>query len=303
VITHGKKSMQPDGERTQTETGGAERFLRDIEAAMMLPENVSAAAAATAVTCTLTARLTGGEAGHALQALPLPVHELLRRCDRHESASAEPFGREDFLRRVAEHLGVREADAERVVLAVFSALRVRLPVQEVENVASQLPKGLERLWRQAVPGLAAPAGGEPLALMPQAAHVVLDEIEQSGALPPVLTGAQAFSAVMCTLEQWLSGDQARRVAQGMPVSIRPLIERCAAHRDNRPAQGVHAEEFTLSVAEHLGVDTAQAEEITRAVFAAVQHLLISEREKEEVARELPEDLEDLWRSPRLDTTS
>jgi uncharacterized protein (DUF2267 family) len=290
-------SMEPHSERTRTEADSAARFLRDIEATIVLPANVSAADAATAVTCVLTSRLTGGEAGDVLEVLPVSVHALLRRCERHARAPAEAFSREDFLRRVAEHLGVREADAERIVLAVFSALRARLPLKEVEDVASQLPKGLKQLWRQAAPGLAAPEGGAPPRLTPQAGHFVLDAIEQSGALPSVITGAQAFSAVMCTLEQALSADEARRLAQGIPGSIRPLIERCAVHREGRAARALNAAEFTLRVAEHLNADVAQAEEITRAVFAAVQRLM-SEGEIEEVARDLPADLQELWRFPR-----
>jgi len=284
--------------QTQTATGAAASFLRDIEASVVLPANLSAADAATAVTCTLTSRLTGGEAGDVLEALPVSVRALLRRCERHESAPpAEAFGRQEVLRRVADHLGVREPDAERIAVAVFSALRARLPVKEADDVASQLPKGLKQLWREAVPGLAAPEGGALAGLTPQVNHFVLEDIEQSGALPAVITGLQAFSAVMRTLEQWLSDDEARRVMQGVPSSVRSLIERFAVQREGRPRDARSAEEFALRVAEHLNTDAAQAEEITRAVFAAVQRLM-SDSEIEQVARDLPEDLQEMWRFPR-----
>ena len=96
--------MEPHAEPTTTESETVARFLHDIERAMVLPAKVSAADATKAVTCALTARVTGGEAQDVLESLPVAVRALLSRCERHPSAPAMPFSREDFVRRVAVHL-------------------------------------------------------------------------------------------------------------------------------------------------------------------------------------------------------
>lgn len=289
--------MEPRIDPRTTEAAAVARFLRDVERAAALPPSVSAADATTAVTCALTMRVSGGEARDVLESLPVSVHALLRRCDRHPSAPAVPVDREAFVRRIAEHLGVSEGEAEGIAFGVFSALRARLPMKEAEDVASQLPKELREQWRRAAPGLAEPEERVPAGITPQVAHFVLGQIEQSGALPAVITGAQAFTAVMCTLEHALSAAEAQRFARTLPGSIRPLVDRCAVHR-NGPTARLHSDEFTLQVADHLHTDAAPAEAITRAVFAAVQRLL-SAPEVEEVARELAPDLRDMWRFPRL----
>lgn len=289
--------MEPRIDPRTTEAAAVARFLRDVDRAAVLPARVSAADATKAVTCALTMRVAGGEARDVLGSLPVSVHALLRPCDRHRNAPAVPFSREAFVRRVAEHLGVSEADAEGIAFGVFSALRARLPMKEAEDVASQLPKELREQWRRAAPGLTEVEDRAPAGITPQVAHFVLGQIERSGALPAIITGAQAFSAVMCTLEQSLSDAGAQRVARILPGSIGPLIDRCAVHREGPPARTRTADDFTLRIAEHLNADAAQAAAITRAVFAAVRRLM-SEREAEELARDLPEQLRDLWRAPR-----
>jgi uncharacterized protein (DUF2267 family) len=270
-----------------------QRFLDDIEQAVILPRHVDASAAALATICTLTRRLSAGEAQDVLEALPLPLHGFLQPCERHGSAAGEDFGLEEFLRHVAEHLQISESDAERVALAVFSALRARLPAKEVEDVASQLPKALKRLWRAAIPGVAVPANGPPTTLTPPGGHFVLDEIERSGTLPSSISGAQAFSAVMCTLlVQVLPTDEAEHVAASLPTSVRTLVERCAQERERRPAR-LNLTEFALRVAARMKVGEWQAREIVEAVFAGVQRLM-SQAERDAVARRLPHDMRALW---------
>jgi uncharacterized protein (DUF2267 family) len=140
------------------------------------------------------------------------------------------------------------------------------------------------------PDVAAPRGPRPISL--RAGHFVLAEIERNEALPALVTGAQAFAGVMCTLSVWLGNDAAAKVANGMPRGLRPLVERCNVHRDGRP-RPADAPAFIARVAQHLDVDETRAEEITRVVFHAV-HRLMTIAELDAVARELPEDLRTVW---------
>ena len=70
----------------------------------------------------------------------------------------------------------------------------------------------------------------------------------------------------------------------------------------RPALGTAAsvgafdyDQFLRRVAAHLDVSAPKAEEITRAVFTAVRQTL-PVKEQQDVAGQLPWDLEQLWRS-------
>jgi uncharacterized protein (DUF2267 family) len=125
-----------------------EPFVREIEGRVDLPPHVSAYDAAQAVLCTLTQRLSEGEARDILDALPASLRPLLQSCVQHQST----YGLEGFLRRVAAHLDVTPAEAEAITRAVFALMHERLPAKEIEDAASQLPRDLQELWR-------APAAG------------------------------------------------------------------------------------------------------------------------------------------------
>ena len=88
------------------------------------------------------------------------------------------------------------------------------------------------------------------------------KIEQQGELPPGMRGTDAAAAVLCVLAQRLSRGEARDLRR---------------------------------VAAHLDVSAPKAEEITRAVFTAVRQTL-PVKEQQDVAGQLPWDLEQLWRS-------
>jgi uncharacterized protein (DUF2267 family) len=272
----------------------AARFLHDIAETGVLPAGVEPADAAVAVICTLTARLGADHTrdAYALAALPGSLRELLRSCDRHAGEPPAVFGRGEFLRRIAAHVDVEQALAEPIALAVFGALHRLLPMHEVEDAAAVLPPELAQLWRAALSGTAARVSGVPLPLTLPAGRFVLDEIERSGALPEGLDPAHAFTGVLCTLAGLLSADCGARVAAALPQTLRPLFERCPQHRETREAS-FDPSEFVLHLAEHLGTDDAQAEEIARAVFAALRRL-ISPEDVAAVEACLPDDLQDLW---------
>ena len=120
------------------------------------------------------------------------------------------------------------------------------------------------------------------------------EIERSGALPRGMSGAHAAAAVLCVLAQRLSGGEARDLLLALPVSFRARVQACARHRGEH-GEAFDYDEFLRRVAAHLDVSGPQAEEIVRAVFAAVSRTLPA-KERHDVASQLPQDLEQPWRS-------
>jgi uncharacterized protein (DUF2267 family) len=120
------------------------------------------------------------------------------------------------------------------------------------------------------------------------------EIERQGALPPGARGTDAAAAVLCVLAQRLSRGEARDLVAGLPEGLRPRVQSCARHRGERGEAFDYAE-FLRRVAAHLHVSEPEAEDIARAVLAAVRRTLPAE-EQRDVVDQLPRDLEQLWRS-------
>ncbi len=121
----------------------------DIERWARLPAGVTAAAAFKAVMCSLSRRLSGGEAKDVLLGLPRELRELVDGCVIHRGELAAVFGRDELRRDVAEHLAVGDADAESITLAVLRAAKRVLPQQTIVAVASQLPRDLADVWTSA----------------------------------------------------------------------------------------------------------------------------------------------------------
>jgi uncharacterized protein (DUF2267 family) len=120
------------------------------------------------------------------------------------------------------------------------------------------------------------------------------EVWQSGVLPPGVHGTDAAAAVLCVLAQRLSGGEARDLVATLPEGLRPLVEPCARHRGEE-GERFDRDEFLRRVAARLHVTVPQAEEIARAVFAAVRRTLPA-KEVHDVASQLPRELEALWTS-------
>jgi uncharacterized protein (DUF2267 family) len=85
---------------------------------------------------TLADRLTGGEALDLAAQLPQPLQAPMRS----PGESAEPFGAQAFVRRVAERANVDEAMARTGVRAVFTTVREAVTGGEFDDVMSQLPR-------------------------------------------------------------------------------------------------------------------------------------------------------------------
>jgi uncharacterized protein (DUF2267 family) len=244
---------------------------------------VTPADALSAVLCTLTQHVSGGETRHLLEALPPDVAArlTLERCVRHRDLATARFGREAMLRRVGEHLEVSRGDAEDITSAVMMAIGLRVRVEAIPELADRLPMDLRELW--VVHRVAAPA--DP--------HPVFSIIESEVGLPYGLTGMAAFTAVMSVLSRTLSRADAQSLHAALAPDLKPLLAESRAGRGDTP-EGFGRDELLARVATHLEV--TDAEPVVRAVFRAVQVYLRTDVVAR-VAAELPRGLQELWIIP------
>lgn len=104
--------------------------------------SLSTAEALTAATLqTLAERISGGEAQDLAAPLPAELKPHLTGADE----PAEPFGVEEFLRRVVERSGIDTSRARASVRAVFTTVREVVTPHELDDVMTQLPKDLREL--------------------------------------------------------------------------------------------------------------------------------------------------------------
>jgi uncharacterized protein (DUF2267 family) len=100
-----------------------------------------------AVLWALACRITPEEADDLAAQLPAPLDEALH-LDR---GRPEPFGREEFLRRVAQQTGARPRTAEWDASAVLSTVADAVSGGQVDHLLSQLPSRYADLFGR--PGL------------------------------------------------------------------------------------------------------------------------------------------------------
>ena len=127
-------------------------FLDEIQGdAVMHSQGLEAREAASAVFCSLARRLSDGEDVKLFRALPGGIGAILGACSVHRGPSrAKRIGRDEFITDIADHLNIKPDQAFPVVTAVFTAVRDRIPEDEVAAVASQLPADLGDLFRRPV---------------------------------------------------------------------------------------------------------------------------------------------------------
>jgi uncharacterized protein (DUF2267 family) len=116
----------------------------EVEKAVALPRGVKGPRALATVMCTLTKRLSRGEARHLVDSLPHETRPLLERCVTDRGEDPEHFDKQKLLERVASEL--HADNAEQVVRAVFKAVQRFIHTKVVDHVRSQLPKDLAELW-------------------------------------------------------------------------------------------------------------------------------------------------------------
>ncbi len=126
-------------------------------------------------------------------------------------------------------------------------------------------------------------------------RALVDALARAG-LPRRAEAARAVEAVICALALRVADGDFEDLRELLPDPFRTRLAPCERHAAAAPRAFRTAEDFYGVVAEDLRRDTAEVEPIVRAVFAAVRAQL-PEGEAESVARELPAELQPLWRRP------
>ncbi|WP_437961977.1 DUF2267 domain-containing protein [Sorangium sp. So ce119] len=124
----------------------SEHIFRQVEQSGALPPHLGAPEAVGAALCTLSRRLSGGEARDLAAALPSTIQAIVQPCATHRDEDPEVFGRREFLETLAEQLHIDADQARAVSHAVFAAVEREIPMKEVTDIGSHLPADLKDLW-------------------------------------------------------------------------------------------------------------------------------------------------------------
>jgi len=140
VVTPGPEQAGAEADET------SRRIFQQIERSGVLPAELSASEAASAVLCLLSLRLGGKEARSMAGNLPLTLRRIVRQGMTRRTERPDIFGREEFIQRLAEELQMTTESAEAVSRAVFSAVQAEFPMAETASIAAQLPRDLKDFW-------------------------------------------------------------------------------------------------------------------------------------------------------------
>lgn len=116
--------------------------------------------------------------------------------------------------------------------------------------------------------------------------------ERGGMSPSV--AEQAAVSVLCAIEQRIFGEEARDFEAQLPQKLTALLVRCERHESGPPPRKFGREEMLRMVGEELSLAPEAVEPVIRAVLSALRDQ-VSEGEVEQVMKQLPHDLRDLWR--------
>jgi uncharacterized protein (DUF2267 family) len=259
-----------------------EQFIKTIQhRAEASREEAERAAGVTLAT--LAERLSAGEARDIAEQLPRDLGSWLADAD-----GAEPFHADEFLRRIAQREGVDLDTAERHARAVFTALGRAVKHQELEDMATELPKDFEPLIADALSQADRLA---PEAVVP--AEEFIQRVADRTGLEPG-AARRATEAVLETLGERVSAGEIEDLAAQLAPELRIPLER--GNIDTRgKAQRMSTTEFVEFVADREGIPLDQAWEHTSAVLRTLQET-ISEKEFADLMAQLPDDFAELlWR--------
>jgi uncharacterized protein (DUF2267 family) len=127
----------------------AQRFYRQVLVAAGRPSLDDAKRVTASVFHALRDRLTPDEADQAAAQLPRPL-KLLWWAGEPEGRRPTKMHRKEFEARVRLDAGLASGrETRQVVHAVFGALKEQLSPGETDDILSQLPKDLKRVWEDA----------------------------------------------------------------------------------------------------------------------------------------------------------
>ncbi|MCW2984537.1 MAG: hypothetical protein JWR63_2107 [Conexibacter sp.] len=220
---------------------------------------------------TLAERITGGEAGDIASFLPREMRGWMVPVPE----PAEPFDRQELVRRVAEREGVDPRTAEEHVRAVFQMLGFAVAPGELRDMASQLPQDFEDL-------LEAAGVGRRRAMTQDDVIARVAELLGTDREP----ARRATEAVARTLAVRISAGEVDDLEAELPGDLHDALERGLA--ESRSAVKMSEEEFVARVAGLEGTTAEEAERHAHAVFQALREAL-SPKEFSDMASQLSED--------------
>jgi uncharacterized protein (DUF2267 family) len=220
---------------------------------------------------TLSERISGGEAQDIAAFLPQEVRPWLTSAPE----PAEPFDREELIRRVADRERVDPSVAEDHVRAVFQALGFAVAPGELRDMAAQLPRDYEDL-------LVAAGVGRRQALVQDDLVGRVAELLHADRDP----ARRATEAVLQTLAVRISAGEIDDLEDELPADVHAALERGLV--ESRAAKPMSEQEFVARVAALEGVSPEEAERHAHAVFQALREAL-SNKEFSDMAAQLSED--------------
>jgi uncharacterized protein (DUF2267 family) len=191
---------------------------------------------------------------------------------------AQPFDATQFVRRVADVLGVDVTTAERRTRAVLTALHRAVGERELEDVAAELSSDYWRLL---------PAG--PWVGVVPADSFIERVAERTGLDPDA--ARQAVAAVLTTLAERIAGGEVDDLIARLPAELHePLRKGKALNGGN--ATRMSLEEFERRVADREGVGPQQAHDHARAVMQTLREA-VGDDEFLDVTSQLPAEYVDV----------
>jgi uncharacterized protein (DUF2267 family) len=252
-------------------------FIETVEHEAGAPR-ADAERAVRATLKTLGERLSGGESRDIAAQLPPEVRPFLE-----DGVDAQAFDAEEFVRRVARREGTPPATAARHARAVFAALGRAVTRDELEDMASELPRDFSGFLEAA----AARRAAEDTASSPLiSAETFWRRVAQRAGLDRE-RAEWATDAVLEALADRISGGEVDDLEEQVPRELHPPLERGKA-QSHGAARRLALDEFVRGIAEREGVTPGEAFEHARAVFATLRETL-TDKEFSDFVAQLPAD--------------
>jgi uncharacterized protein (DUF2267 family) len=227
---------------------------------------------------TLAHRISTGEAEDLGERLP----ETLRPCIQPE-APFEKFDVDEFLRRIAEPLGLDPQAAEQRARGVLAALWRAVGQGEFDDLRSELPKDFYPLLDSAA-AAAPPPEDEPPFMGNLSYDEFLDRVAERAGVDRDRV-VHAVEAVLEMLGLRLSAGQAQDLIPRLPVPLRPAFRRGMA-RSRGGSVPLSPDVFLHDIARRAGGARGDAARDVRAVFPVLREA-IGEKEYHDTVAQLP----------------
>jgi uncharacterized protein (DUF2267 family) len=233
---------------------------------------------ARAVVTTLCERLSGGQAADLVEQLR-PPDDFVPGVSTLRSRQAEPFGLDEFLRRVAQRDHLGEDIARSRAIAVLHALRLVVPSPEIQDSVDQLPAEFDPLLESWGRRRLVLTSGRDLALLVADRNGLA--VEEAG---------RVGEGVLAVLAERLPDREVDELEQQLPTDLQAALERGRARRSAPRRLTVDA--FLDLLGDRVGTDHEQAREYARAVLPPLV-AAVDDRMLADLLIQLPDDIAEL----------